>query len=310
MALADHSGTRIAYVAEATYGVTPATPTFKAFRTTRAAGLRTNKTTGVSEEIRADRNVSDEFLLGLDCAGDYPVEMSYGSFDDWLEAGLMGAWTTNVLKNGVLRKSFTVEETRELGATDSFSRFTGVMANQIQFTLNGRSKFEATIGCMGQKEALATAIVTGATYGAPSTEPVLTASTSVASLTLPGIGAAGKVRSLSWTVNNNLRTRPVVGSVYSEEFGVGRCDVTGTMEVYFENNTLYQAVLDHSGGALSFVTGLTANKKYAWSMPNLKFLDGQVPNGGNTDDVMVSIPFRALFDPGINASLQVTRAVA
>ncbi len=310
MALADHSGTRIAYVPEATFGVTPATPTFKTFRTTRAGGLRSNKTTVTSDEIRADRNVPDEPLVGLDVTGEYPVEMSYGSFDDLLEGLLFGTWATNVLKNGVTRKSFTFEETRELGATDSFSRFPGVMVNSGQFTVNAREKIMATLSMMGVSEALATAIVTGATYTPASAEPIMTASANVASLVVSDIDPAPKVRSLGFTINNNLRTRPAAGSVYSEEFGAGRCDVTGTLEAYFQSNALYQRVLDHGGGALSFVAGAGANKKYRFTFPKIIFLDGTIPSGGNTDDVMVSVPWRAVYDATEGCSVKIERAVA
>lgn len=307
MALPDHSGTRVAYVAEATYGVTPATPSFKTFRTTRASGLATQKVTQTSDELRADRNVSDEPQLGQDVAGTYPVELSYGSFDDFLEALLMGAWTTNVLKNGITRKSFTVEETRELGATDSFSRFTGVMVNTGEFSVNAREKALCSFAVMGQKEALGAAIVTGATYAAASTEPLMTA-TSVAALSIAGV-ASPLIKSLSFTVSNNLRIRPVVGSLYSEEFGAGRCDITGSFSAYF-SAALYQQVLDHGGGELVFTIGATANKKYTFRMPKIIFLAGTVPAGGNSDDVMVDVPFRAVFDTTAACSLQITRAVA
>ncbi|WP_020187794.1 phage tail tube protein [Methylopila sp. 73B] len=307
MALPDHSGTRVAYVAEATYGVTPATPSFKTFRTTRASGLSTRKTTAVSDEIRADRNVVDEAQLGQDASGDYPVELSYGSFDDFLEALLMGAWTTNVLKNGIARKSFTVEETRELGATDSFSRFTGVMVNRGEFSVNAREKALCTFGLMGQKEALVSAIVTGATYAAASTEPMMTAA-SVASLSIAGV-AGPPIKSLSFSVTNTLRVRPLVGSLYSDEFGAGECNVTGSFSAYFAAG-LYQMVLDHGGGELVFTIGATANKKYTFRMPNTVFLDGTVPAGGKTDDVMLNVPFRAKLDVASACSIQITRAVA
>ncbi|HVI28854.1 phage tail tube protein [Hansschlegelia sp.] len=310
MALADHSSTRIAYVAETSFGVTPATPTFKTFRTTRAAGLRSNKTTVTSDEIRADRNVPDEPMVGLDVTGEYPVEMSYGSFDDILEGLLFGTWATNVLKNGVTRKSFTFEETRELGATDSFSRFPGVMVNQGQFTVNAREKIMATFSMMGESEELDDAIITGATYTAANAKPILTASANIAALAVAGLDPAPKVRSLGFTINNNLRVRPVVGALHSEEFGAGRCDVTGTSEMYFQSNELYQAVLDHGGGALSFVAGAATNEKYRFTFPKIIFLDGTVPTGGNTDDVMVSIPWRAVYDPTEGCSVKIERAVA
>ncbi len=55
-------------------------------------------------------------------------------------------------------------------------------------------------------------------------------------------------------------------------------------------------MLDHGGGALSFNIGKDANKKYTVLLPKIIFLDGAKQIGGNNDDVMVSILFRAVYD--------------
>ena len=309
MSFANSSEVRVAFVAESGFGVTPATPTFRTLRAT-GGGLRTNKTTGTSNERQPDRNVRDEFQLGQDVAGTYQFELSYGAFDDFLEGALFGAWSSNVLKNGVTRKSFTVEETLELGATDSFSRFAGVMVNQFSLAVAARAPVTGSFDLMGRQEALDAAIVTGATYTAAPTEPISTASANVASLTVGSISPAPKVKTLNLQVANGLKTRPVVGDLYSQEFGTGRTDVTGTLEAYFETGDLYAAVLAHGGGALSFTVGNATNKRYTFLLPKLIFGNGERRVGGNDDDVVITIPFRAVYDTTEACSIKITRAVA
>lgn len=307
MAFASGSEVRVAYVAETSFGVTPATPSFKNARVT-SGGLRTNKKTGTSDERRADRNVSDVFLLSLGAGGSYAAELTYASFDDWIEALLCGTWTSNVLKNGTVRRSFTVEETYELGATDSFSRFTGAVLDSGSLGLKAGGKAELDFSFLAKVETQAAAIVTGATYAAANTKPVMTAPRSVAALTVAGDTI--KVMSLSIEMKNNLRERPEVGSLYSNEFGVGRFEVTGTIEAYFESSDLYQSVLDHDSGALAFTIGDTTAEKYSVLLPKIIFGDGNKTAGGNDDDVMVSIPFQGVFDTTEAASIKITRAVA
>lgn len=268
MSFASSSGARIARVPEVTFGTTPATPTFQISRVT-GGGLRTTKATGTSNELRSDRNVSDEYMLGQDVSGSYPYEMSYGSFDDLIEAALFGTWTANVLKNGIARKSFTFEEVLELGVTDSFSRFSGVMVNSWSLAIERRAALTGSFGLMGQKEVLATAPVTGATYPAASTEQIINSSSHVSALSVAGLTTQPKVASLNFEVNNGLRTRTVVGSLYSEEFGEGRFEATGTLSAYFENNELYQKVLDHGSGSLTSTFGAAANKKYTVLFPKI-----------------------------------------
>lgn len=310
MTIASGSSRRIAYVPETAFGTTPTTPSFKTFRAT-GGGPRTNKTTGTSDEIQADRNVRDEFQLGQDVSGAYNFELTYGNLDDLFEGALFGTWATDVLKNGTDQKSYTFEETVNLGGSSrSLSRFSGGMVSMVSLAIAARAAITGSATIMAQKETLDTAIVTGATYTTAGTTPVSTSSANVAALTVSGVTLPPKVRSLNIEINNNLRTRPLVGSLYTDSFGYGRCEVTGTLEAYFETNELYQRVLDHGNGALSFTVGNATNQKYTFSLPKIIFGNGERRPGGNNDDVMVSIPFRAVYDAGIAATLQITRGVA
>jgi hypothetical protein len=309
MAFASGSGVRVAAVAETTFGVTPATPSFDTLRVT-SGGLRTQKATGTSNERQPDRNVRDEYELGQDVVGSYDFELSYGSFDAILAAVLGSDWATNVLKNGLTPKYFTFEETYELGATDTFRRFDGCRVNTFSLNIGARAAITGSMSIMGRAETLAEAILTGATYADPLDTPVSTASANVASLTVSGVDPAPKVRSLSMEINNGVRTRPVVGSKFSEEFGEGRFNLTGNLEAYFQNKALYERVLSHGNGAVSFVVGNAANEKYRITIPNMKFGDGNITAGGNDDDVMAVIPYRGLLDATEDCTLKIERAVA
>ncbi|GLK86687.1 phage tail tube protein [Ancylobacter defluvii] len=308
MPFANGSGTRIALVPETVFGVTPANPTFQVQRMT-GAGIRSNKSTGTSEEIRRDRNVTDEFLLGVDVAGDNNFELSYGSFDDIIAAALFSTWNTDAIVNGLTPKSFTYEETLELGVTDSFSRFTGVMVNQFSLDVQARAAVTGSVSFMGQKETLATTALAGATYTDPNTNKIETASGSIAALNVADVANVA-VRRVQIQIANNLRTRPVVGSLYTEEFGYGVIDVTGTIEAYFATNALYQKVLDHGGGALAFTVGTVANQKYAFTLPKIIFQSGERAQRNNSSDVMLNLPFRAVLDGTTGGSIKVERAVA
>ena len=304
---ASGSEIRVGYVPEAAWAQTPATPGFKTLRVT-GGGLRTNFSVGTSDERIADRNVRDEYLQGEDASGTYNFELSYGTLDDILEAVMFGTWTGNVLKNGNTRRSFTFEETLETGATDSFFRFPGCMVNSLSMELSSRAAVTGSFNLMAKQEIPASAPVTGATYAAPTTTETLTASASVAAFDM--MGTSPKVRRLQFEINNGLRTRPLIASRYSEEFGVDRCNISGTMEAYFEDNTLYQRVFNRDAGPLSFTVGNVSGEKYTFLFPNIKFGNGERSAPGNADDVILTLPFRALYSAPDAASLVITRAVA
>lgn len=306
--MASGSDLRVAYVAESTFGTTPATPTFDVLRTT-SGGLSTTKQTVMSEEIRSDFNVVDELQVGQDVEGTYPFELTYASFDDMIEACLGGTWSTNVLKNGTTARYFTFEETIEFGATDSYRRFTGCMVNTMELNVAARERITGSFGIVGKQETLATAIVTGATYTAANTNQIMVAGTSVGTVSI-GALSSPCIQSISLNVNRNLRRINCIDSIYANSMDYGMCDVTGEIAIYFEDNTAYQAVLDHGSAAISVTLGHTTNEKYTLEIPTARWLSGGVQIGGGNDDIIVQMPFRGIYNSSEAASIKITRAVA
>lgn len=309
MPFASGSGVRVAMTRQSAHMAALSNPVFAVLRTTNG-GLRTTKSTGTSNERQPDRNVRDEFELGQDVAGSYDFELTYGTFDSVLENLLCSSWATNVLKNGIVPKFDTFEETYELGATDTFRRFSDCQVNTMSLAIGARAAVTGSFGIMGRAEAIAETAVTGATYTDPTETPVATASANVSALTLTGAGVTQpKVRNLTLDISNNMRIRPEVGSKYSNELGLGRFDVTGTLDCYFQTKAAYEACLAHGQGDLSFVVGVGANQKYKFEMGKIQLGDGNVTAGGNDDDIMTQIQFRALLSAD-DCTLKITRAVA
>lgn len=85
---------RTAYVLESTRGVPPASPAFRELRVT-SNQMSFEPTRVVSNEIRADRQVTDAILTNLQAGGNVGVELSYAAFDDLFEAGFQGTWNNN-----------------------------------------------------------------------------------------------------------------------------------------------------------------------------------------------------------------------
>lgn len=310
MGIAAASSTRLAYVAEATPGVIPATPTFKTARYTSET-LRLAKQTQQSDEITGNRNVTDVADIGRTVEGAINTEISYGTFDDWLEGLLAGAWTTNVLKNAAAEKTFAFEKTFATGTPGTFLRYRGCRFNTLDLTLAAKQKVTGAWGIMGIGSPDPTeAIITGATYGAQTTTPILNAGVNVAALAIGGVTSAVKVQSLSLRVTNNLYANDVIGAYETDSHGLGLFAVTGTMSAFFENKDLYQAILNHTDLSLSFTIGAAAGSKYKFELPRLKLMDGGPTVGGNARSVMVEAPFQALYNPADAATLKITRAVA
>src|SRR5688572_19381929 len=104
----------IKYVVESVFGTTPASPALKPLRY-KGESMNPGFQFVRSEEIRSDRNDVDLIKVGHAAGGNVEFELSYASFDDWLEAVMCSTWTVAVgdrftLVNGVLQRSYTVQK--------------------------------------------------------------------------------------------------------------------------------------------------------------------------------------------------------
>lgn len=298
------SQTRLSYIAEATYGTTPSTPTFKNARMT-SEGLNANIENIVSNEIRADRNVTDLIQVGSNSGGPVNFELSYGSFDDWLESVMFGTWSTNVLKNGNTQKSFTIEKTFEAGGTDQYHRFTGCVANGFKLAVQAKQIVTGSFDFLAKGFSSAQAIISGATYTAANTNDVINAGMNFANLAITGVTSPA-LMALNLNITNNLRQQPVVGSLDSRGLSAGRFEVSGDMTLYFENEELYDLFIANTEADLSFELGGASSKKYLFEIGKLKFETVEVVAGGNDQDVMLKTTFRGLYD-GTDNTLKITR---
>lgn len=91
MSFADANRAQIRYIEESTFGVTPASGTTREVRLT-SSSLTANKETVVSDELRADRMVSDIVEVSASSGGDINFEWSSGPQDEFLAAFLLSQW--------------------------------------------------------------------------------------------------------------------------------------------------------------------------------------------------------------------------
>lgn len=101
-----------------------------AYKSTRftSEGLEQSTDTVESSEIRPDRQVSCMKRTSVSAGGPINVELSYGTYDDFIEAALMGAWST--LKTDTQATfAAVVNDNRITDSTDGLVAV-GYLANQ------------------------------------------------------------------------------------------------------------------------------------------------------------------------------------
>jgi len=310
---ASASESRVAHIIETAWGTTPATPAFNTMRLT-SENLKPAKTTKRSDEINSNRNVMDELQVGRNTNGQLSFELSYGLLDSFIESLLFSSWSSNTIKVGAgAGQSFTIERKINTGTPD-YQRFTGAVVDELSLNITADDIIKGNMNFMGKFGGRSTTAITGATYAAVSSEPVMAAVTEFGTLSATGMGSpAPRLTELSISVKNSLRGQRQLGVLDNIGIAPGRCEITGSLTAYFDSGNLLDAYLNHSDVALDFILGSTTLKKYHFWLPTIKLTgDPGIETAGNDQDVMAKMNFTAIYDRLTSkaTSLQIDRAVA
>lgn len=305
---------QLAYIKETVLGTTPTTPAFQRLRKT-GESLGYAVTTKASEEITGDGNVTDLIPVAASTNGGITFEMSYGAYDD-LFASVMGAgWDTNVLKNGQDVMPLTLEKRfyHGLSAADaarySYFRYMGMVGNTMEIKISANDVITGSFDFLGMKSASAEAIIEGATYTDPPTEEILSASDHVGTLSFGSFSNANLL-SVTLNVNHNAMGAGKIGSRDFADISYGEFTLTGTIEVYFDEMSMYDAYVNAESLSLSLTLGKLANRKYKFEMPKIKLSDCKIVAGSKNQYAVASMPFQGLFDATEACTFKITKGVA
>lgn len=134
MPFADSNRVQIRYIEESSFGVTPGSGTTREVRLT-SSSLTANKETVVSDELRADRMVSDIVEVSASSGGDINFEWSAGPQDEFLASFLLSQWERPMTRD--YWKGQTVSVTANNQVTVSGKDITGYLTAGRRVKLAG-----------------------------------------------------------------------------------------------------------------------------------------------------------------------------
>ena len=305
MTIANGAQHSLHYIAESTYGTTPSTPTWTPLPHTGTT-LALSKDGIESEKLRGDRQVEDFRHGNKSVGGDVSAEMEYGAFDDIIEAVMCGSWSTNVLKTGTTRRSFTLERKFADLATPEFHRYTGVEFNTMALSIAPNAMVSATFSVIGKDIALATSEVASSTY---SSDVGNTPFDSFTGSITEGGSSIATVTSLEMTIENGLEPLFSVGSDTTNRPSIGKSRVTGTLTTYFDSKALYEKFINETASEIVCTLTDVDGNDIQIDIPNVKYNSGQ-PDVSGEGAVTVAMDFVALYSSSDASQLVITRTPA
>lgn len=296
MPFAQKTRSRLSYIQEVSYAVTPS-GSFTQIPYTGST-LDVTKERLQSESIYSDRMVRTDRHGNESVSGDVTVELAAGNFDDLIAGLMMNDWDTSPagpdeIKIGTDIKTFTFED--YLADIDQARLFTGCGVSSGSFTFAPNTMVNTTFGLVGSGSSISSSekSVNPLTVNQPfdAYQGLLEIGNSAA--TLSGINC---ITSVELTINNGLEPAFVVGSTASQQLIYDDANVEGSITAYFEDESLYSRFINETETAMRVnVSDPGSLNTYTFFMPRVKF------NGGSSavsseNSRMLTIPFVALRD--------------
>lgn len=197
---------QLAYILEATYGTTPATPQTQLMEFVDF-NFDLNAEEVQSRTLASHAQLTDVRRGNTSAQGSLSFELNPTNADTFLEAGLMGTWATDVLKIAKTFRSFSFEE----GYSDlaQYRVMTGGVINSIGMTLSNSEYAQITCSLLGKavSQWTSTALDTTPT-------PAVTGNKFFHDGGVFKIAGStvGTMNSLSWTWDNGFNANFAYGS--------------------------------------------------------------------------------------------------
>ena len=161
---------------------------------------------------------------------------------------------------------------------------------------------------MGIGASMSAAQIAGATFSDPGLDqqPFTAAAVGLGDITMDGVAVA-TMRTFSMALSNGLRTQQVIGQVSLAGIALGKLDLSGDLELYFETVDKYQAFLDADAFALACTFTSALGDTYEVTYPRVKYEDMDLLSGGLDQDIMVKGKWRALYDSATGCMIQIVK---
>ncbi len=295
---------------ETVYGTTPAAdPEFTDIRHTGTT-LGLSKEGFQSEELHADRQIRD-FRHGVkSVAGDINFELSYGTFDELLQAVLLGTWTADVLLAGTTRRSYSILRhfTDQASGDKPYHLFSGVEFNTLNLTIPASGIVTGSLGAIGQgQDVLQDLSSLTDTTGPTFTDPTTTAPFDSFTGAITEAGSSiSVVTEVSLSLANGLAVRNVIGSDETLQPSIGRSNLTGSITAYFENATLLEKFLNETESSLVVTLQDPAGNQYVITLPRIKYNGGQ-PDTSGEGAITINFPIQALYNVADLSQIKIQR---
>lgn len=302
MTISTGARSTVSLVTESTFGTTPTTPSLVGVPFT---SFSVNKTTDRYEDqsVRGDKMQRFNVAGSTHVTGDLDVNFSHTNFDGLIESAMNSTWSSNVIKSGSTRKSFTFENGINDLATPQYFLYTGMVVDKLALTCPNNGIVTAKFSMLGQNMTVGTTSVDGDGATAATAEKPYT---HIGGTFKEGGSAVGYLTSITVNIDNGTSQNFALGSSLVRAFTTSWFKVSGNVTITFEDASLVNKYLNGTASSLEF-TLTDGTNTFNVLIPNViytqanKSISGQGP-------ITLSLAYEGLYDSTTGSNIVLTRS--
>lgn len=277
---------QVSYGIETTWGTAPASA-FKAVRITgeslagqkqRTRPAEMNVTGAVSAALTTQESASGQVNFGL----------SYGTYDDWLACVLGSDWVTgagtDTLKDSTTFRTLFIQKKLTTG---EYLTYAGSALTDCSLSASLGQPLTGSFTVAAKQEVSATTDASTGSIVAAPTGKIFDNVGGFVSCTLDGADIGTKVH--GWTLKmtrSGATAEYALGGSGAAGMIFGLLEVTGTLDVYFKDMTLYQRYVNETSGSLALTIQDAAANKYVFTIPACTMMNPKIVAGGPNQALM------------------------
>ena len=197
-------------------------------------------------------------------------------------------------RNGVTRKSFFIERAHE--DISQFFQFAGMVVNTMSLDFSASSILKSAFNFIGKQSTITQVTAGTGANDAAATTDFMNSVSNVGEVLIDGVAAAGcLLQKVSFEVNNNVRGLSSIGSLGFCNVSEGEANVTGSMDMYFQDETMYEKYINATAFGLDIRVTSNDGDTYIVTTPNNKLSADTINVSGKNTDVMQNATFQSIM---------------
>lgn len=205
-------------------------------------------------------------------------------------------------RTGTTKKSYLFE--KGFLDIDEYISFRGCRVGTWSMNVQAEQIVTGTFGIIGAGAFGAGSTISGSVV-APSAMSVVGATANIGRIEEAGSALTAKIKGVRFALNANPRQLTAIGNKFPIGINLGSFDITGSIEAYFEDLTLYNKFVNHEDTSLCFEFDSLEDDRTIITLHGVKFTNAAPVGAGLNQDVMLTLDFVSKKDAVFSSMMQV-----